>query len=436
MRTRLVFSLAFVLISGDALASRPRFQPLGDLPGGNNRSAATAVNADGSVVVGYSDSGSGEEAFRWTNETGIYGLGSLGGIPFLSTARAVSADGTIVFGDSIPPDSDPNSVPLIAFRWTMDGSGPDGEMVSLGDLPGGDPFALGTGCSADGSVLVGHSSSTASGTLNADAYRKVGENPMVSLGDLPGGGYFSVATACSADGSVVTGYSSSSLSGPSSSESFRWTQAGGLQPIGDLAGGGFGSNAFGISADGSVIVGVGVDSTGVVAFRWTQATGMQSIGDLPGDLVSGRANGVSADGSVVVGQGYTAGSFHAFIWTAGTGIRSLRDVLVNDLGLNNLDGWRLDVASAISADALTVVGYGRDPNGQFIAWRAHLGNGCELAGDLNYDDDVDLQDLATMLANFGRPDAQSIEDGDIDGNGKVDLQDLALLLASFGTTCP
>jgi probable HAF family extracellular repeat protein len=436
MRTRFALSIVLALISAPALASRPRFQPLGDLPGGNTRSAATAVNADGSVVVGYSDSGTGEEAFRWTNETGMYGLGSLGGIPFLSTARAVSANGRIVFGDSVPADDDPNSVPLVAFRWTMSGSGPDGEMVSLGDLPGGDPFALGSGCSADGNVLVGHSSSTASGTLNADAYRKVGDDPMVSLGDLPGGGYFSVATACSADGSIVTGYSSSTLSGPSSSEAFRWTQAGGLQPLGDLAGGGFGSNAFAISADGSVIVGVGVNATGVVAFRWTQATGMQSIGDLPGDLVSGRANGVSADGSIVVGQGYTAGNFHAFIWTAGTGMRDLRDVLVNELGLETLDGWRLDVASAISADGLTVVGYGRDPNDQFIAWRAHLGNGCELAGDLDFDDDVDLQDLSTLLANFASGGVQGIEDGDIDGNSDVDLQDLALLLGSFGTTCP
>ena len=435
MRRLFIAALSFALLAAPAYASRPRFQPLGDLPGGPVRSAATAVNADGTVVVGYSDSASGEQAFRWTQQTGMYGLGSLGGTPFLSTARAVSGDGRTVLGDSVPPDDDPNSVPLAAFRWTMEGDGPNGEMVSLGDLPGGDPFALGSGCSADGNVLVGHSSSTASGSFNADSYRKVGDGPMVSLGDLPGGGYFSVATACSADGSVVTGYSSSSLSGPSSSEAFRWTQATGLQPLGDLAGGGFGSHGFAISADGSVIVGVGVDTTGVVAIRWTQATGMVSIGDLPGDLVSGRANGVSADGSVVVGQGYTAGNFHAFIWTAGTGMQNLRDVLVNDLGLTNLTDWRLDVALAISADGLTVVGYGRDPNAQFVAWRAHLGNGCELDGDLDYDDDVDLADLAALLANFGRGDAGGIEDGDIDGNGTVDLADLSMLLASFGTTC-
>lgn len=435
MRSTLVLVIALGSLVGQAAASRPRFQPLGDLPGGPVRSAATGVNADGTVIVGYSNSESGEEAFRWTQSLGMYGLGSLGGAPFLSTARAVSADGRIVFGDSIPPDSDPNSVPLVAFRWTMEGDGPNGEMVPLGDLPGGDTFALGTACSADGHVLVGHSSSSASGTLNADAYRKVGDDPMVSLGDLPGGGYFSVATACSADGSIVTGYSSSTLSGPSGSEAFRWTQAGGLQPLGDLAGGGFGSHGFAISADGAVIVGVGVDNTGVVAMRWTQATGMVSLGDLPGDLVSGRANGVSADGSVVVGQGYTGGSFHAFVWNAVDGMRKLQDVLI-DGGATNLTGWRLDVAQAVSADGLTVVGYGRDPNGQFIAWRAHLGNGCELAGDLDYDDDVDLQDLATLLANFGTGDPQGIEDGDIDGNGEVDLQDLAISLGSFGSTCP
>ena len=425
-------AISFVFMASQAIASRPRFQPLGDLPGGQVRSTATAVNADGTVVVGYSESASGEQAFRWTQQTGMYGLGSLGGDPFRSTARAVSADGRIVFGDSVTPDDDddPNSVSLAAFRWTIVGDGPGGEMASLGDLPGGDPLAVGSGCSADGNVLVGHSSSTASGN---DAYRKVGENPMVSLGDLPGGGYFSMATACSADGSVVTGFSSSSLS---SVEVFRWTQATGMQPLGDVAGGDFVSNAFGISADGSVIVGAGVDSTGVVAFRWTQATGMVSLGDLPGDLVRGGAFGVSADGSVVVGQGHTDGNFHAFIWTAGTGMRNLRDVLVNDLGLTNLTDWRLQRAAAISADGLTVVGFGHNPSGQVAAWRAHLGNGCELAGDLDYDDDVDLQDLATLLANFGLSDAGGIEDGDIDGNGSVNLADLSLLLASFGTSCP
>ena len=40
------------------------FLGLGDLPGGEYRSDATAVSANGKVVVGQSDSAPGQEGFR------------------------------------------------------------------------------------------------------------------------------------------------------------------------------------------------------------------------------------------------------------------------------------------------------------------------------------------------------------------------------------
>ena len=46
--------------------NQPEFFGLGDLSGGAVSSAATAVSADGLVVVGESESGSGTQAFRWT----------------------------------------------------------------------------------------------------------------------------------------------------------------------------------------------------------------------------------------------------------------------------------------------------------------------------------------------------------------------------------
>lgn len=56
-------------------------------------------------------------------------------------------------------------------------------------------------------------------------------------------------------------------------------------------------------------------------------------------------------------------------------------------------------------------------------------------GDLDTDGDVDLQDLATLLGNFGTASGATADMGDTDGDGDVDLQDLAALLASFGATC-
>ena len=56
-------------------------------------------------------------------------------------------------------------------------------------------------------------------------------------------------------------------------------------------------------------------------------------------------------------------------------------------------------------------------------------------GDLDGDNDIDLSDLATLLANYGMPSGATYEQGDLDGDGDVDLQDLAALLAVYGTSC-
>lgn len=60
-------------------------------------------------------------------------------------------------------------------------------------------------------------------------------------------------------------------------------------------------------------------------------------------------------------------------------------------------------------------------------------NAPECTGDVDGDGDVDLSDLALLLANFGTPSGATV--GDVDGDGDVDLSDLAVLLANFGMTC-
>jgi Zn-dependent M28 family amino/carboxypeptidase len=57
-------------------------------------------------------------------------------------------------------------------------------------------------------------------------------------------------------------------------------------------------------------------------------------------------------------------------------------------------------------------------------------------GDLDGDADVDLADLARLLAHYGTTSGASYEDGDLDGDGDVDLTDLATLLGLYGATCP
>jgi len=58
-----------------------------------------------------------------------------------------------------------------------------------------------------------------------------------------------------------------------------------------------------------------------------------------------------------------------------------------------------------------------------------------LPGDLDFDGDVDLSDLAQLLGHYGMPSGASYEDGDIDGDGDVDLSDLAALLGNYGESC-
>ena len=134
-----------------------------------------------------------------------------------------------------------------------------------------------------------------------------------------------------------------------------------FQGLGDLAGGGF-SQAFGVSADGSAVVGLGSSASGFEAFRWTSGGGMVGLGDLAGGSFFSIANGVSADGSVVVGQGLSASGNEAFIWDDANGMQNLQSVLESQLGLD-LTGWTLSNASSVSADGLTIVGLGINPDG-------------------------------------------------------------------------
>ena len=73
---------------------------------------ARDVSADGSVGVGWAESVSGVEAFRWTATGGIVGLGALPGDNFASRAYDVSPDGSVVVGYSEP------FAYRKAIRWT------------------------------------------------------------------------------------------------------------------------------------------------------------------------------------------------------------------------------------------------------------------------------------------------------------------------------
>jgi hypothetical protein len=227
---------------------------------------------------------------------------------------------------------------------------------------------------------------------------------MQELLNLPGS-FAGAALGASADGSVIVGYGT-----PYNLEAVRWTTLETVESLGYVASGSdlwlpgdyFNFNgvapafsyAYGISGDGSVVVGQSGapvwngDSERIPdyseAFRWTSAGGMQGLGHLPpaGPLPDpiysyySAASAVSADGSIVVGASsdfYPDSGAEAFIWDSAHGMRKLSDVLHNDFGLD-LTGWVLVFANAISPDGRNIVGTGLNPNGQYEAFLAKLGN--------------------------------------------------------------
>ena len=235
-------------------------------------------------------------------------------------------------------------------------------MVGLGDLPGGSYYSEAWGVSANGSIVVGRATSSS----GPEAFRWEGTE-MRGLGDLPGGLFSSAARDVSASGSVIVGSATSS----SGREAFRW-EDGIMTGLGDLPGGNYDSEALAVSADGSVVVGVSSASYGQsTAFRWEDGL-MTGLGTLPGGGGPSIATAVSADGSVIIGVARmdNSSAMRPFIFTPNEGMRSLSDVL-DGLGIDTSD-WILELATGVSDDGQTIVGYGlhTDPFVRREAWIA------------------------------------------------------------------
>ncbi len=318
--------------------------------------------ADGKFVTGNSSTTNGTEAFLWTQETGMVGLGvplgsqdSFGGV--------VSNDGNTVVGAHGVPFSSR------ALRWTT-GGGP----IDFDPFPVGAANRSANGLSGDGGTIVGGFQPAE--FENDIAYHWSG-GTLTQIDDSAN------ASAVSADGSVVVGTDLILGTPSATNEAFIWTAVDGLTRLGYLPGGSGDSSATGISADGSVAVGGSINASGFYeAFRWTEGHGMVGLGDLPGGSFDSIANDTTADGGMVVGNsivGLTTTpmgivpDYDPFIWDETHGTRNLVDVLTNDYGLGPaLVGWNLANATAISDDGKVIIGYGFNPAGNFEAWRVVL----------------------------------------------------------------
>jgi uncharacterized membrane protein len=409
---RSVFTFTFSILgfSGIGTAQTANFQGLGDLPDGDFESDAYAVSADGLTVVGrgcttplgahYVD----YEAFRCTPGLDMEGLGHIppgpgGPYPYQQYSEATSAsyDGSTIVGWCNVPISMPaQSGGWTGFRWDE-----TNQMQPLDWFTTMDDFSAPTEgrglltISDDGNTIVGkmaHSSSSWEGFCWKQTNPQTHEGVLIGLGDFMNSpfGMHGAANDVSSDGAIVVGSAAYRAFGMEPSaiyydEAFRWSDTNGnnqAEPE-ELHGLGFlvppqgifspSSEARAVSAYGSVVVGWSVNDAGYLrdeAFRWTLTnpdTGegvMEGLGVLESEWIGfSYALDVSADGSIIVG---TTG-MTAFIWDESNGMRELKIVLETDYGLD-LTGWTLISANGISADGLTIVGSGINPDGNPEAW--------------------------------------------------------------------
>lgn len=347
------------------VASAQSFMGLGDLAGGDYSSHPRNLSGDGRFVTGSSVAATTQQAFIWSEQTGMVGLGVPAGSDSVE-GFAVSNDGGRVIGFHAEQSV---SFSAEVFEWTSSGG------IGVFDpFPANAVDRIAVDLSADGSTVVG-------------AYRSAPFEPVIvyrwdsgTLTEIVPSGF---AGAVSADGSVVVGNVFQNPNGPPPfiKEAFLWTVDDGLTMLGYLPGGSGNSGATGVSADGTVVVGQSANAPGdSEAFRWTESGGMVGLGDLPGGDFASSATDTTADGSIVVGTSNVASAAppivpdnDPFIWDATHGMRNLVDVLTDDYGLGaELAGWNLNSATAISDDGKVIVGNDINPDGNLEAWRAVL----------------------------------------------------------------
>ena len=74
-----------------------------------------------------------------------------------------------------------------------------------------------------------------------------------------------------------------------------------------------------------------------------------------------------------------------------------------------------------------------DDGAIIVAMPSVIASASSCPGDLDGDGQINLSDLAILLAHYGQTGTYA--DGDLNCDGVVDLSDLAILLASYGTPC-
>ena len=353
-------------LSLHAQSGQASFQGLGDLPGGLFNSSASDVSADGRVVVGTSHSLNGsQEAFRWERLPSgsiMVGLGSLvSGQPFFfSQALGVNADGSVVVGWTRSPG--PHE--FEGFRWTA-ATGTTG-------MGGRECFDIATDGTIVGSRWTEYTCNKITFPVGSEAAVWPGGAGPVGLGFLAMGGALQSGAVCvSENAGLIAGNSRWTLpdSCAFTNVGVQWS-GGGMSQIGappgaitdvspdgaalvGLSGGsGFvringtmttlpGTLPRAVSSGGAVVV--GNFTSPQVAFVWDAGNGTRNLKtvleveyglDLTGWTLQ-TAQGISNDGATVVGTGLNR-SGQTEAWIAHMPVDVDADGLLDDWEINGI----------------------------------------------------------------------------------------------------
>ena len=193
---------------------------IGDLPGGKHNAFAYGVSNDGGVIIGAAQGPKGQRAFMWRRDTGV--MQDLGTLPNTlpkesAEARAVSADGRVVAGTSSS-----GSGGTEAFVWTAETG-----MVGLGRDPIA-KYSTAFNMSPDGAFVIGQLSiwnGTGPTTLGYRWTAITGMVPIESANDA----FESVSPiAISLDGKIIIG---NTVPQPDGDETFIWREGIGMMGL-------------------------------------------------------------------------------------------------------------------------------------------------------------------------------------------------------------
>jgi probable HAF family extracellular repeat protein len=286
------------------------------------------------------------EPFFWTAAGGMTDLLRVGLVS--GRANAINDRGQIV---GVWADNR-------GFVWS-----PSGELVDLGDLPGGfDTEAL----AING---LGHVAGAANAHCCARGFVWTPEDGLVDPGTLGGGARGETWATGINDLDQVVGRSPNVCC---EEHAFVWTRQLGMVDLGALGGGFINGTATGINNLGQVVGWYQNGTREIRAFLWSARSGMVDLGTL-GEAQT-EASAINDLGQVVGSSRSEAGGAHAFIWTREGGMTDLGTLGTHGASANGINDrgqvvgsvspsgfdqhaalWNVDLSSLSPADELDLL---------------------------------------------------------------------------------